>query len=83
MTKKNDELFDFLPKIDAGSPQGSLGRLKLSDLLPTQNAVGMDEVNAKVAKIKDKKGEQLVDYTSYKHKLHFPHVDSQQCSITL
>ncbi len=22
-------------------------------------------------------------YTSYKHKLHFPHVDSQQCSITL
>jgi hypothetical protein len=62
MTKKNDELFDFLPKIDAGSPQGSLGRLKLSDLLPTQNAVGMDEVNAKVAKIKDKKGEQLVDY---------------------
>ncbi|RKT47423.1 hypothetical protein BDD21_4997 [Thiocapsa rosea] len=24
----------------------------------------------------------LVIYTSYRHKLNFPHVDSQQCSIT-
>ena len=62
MTKKNSDLFDFLPRIDAQSPQGSLGRIKLSELKPTQNAVGMDEVNAKVAKITEKKGEHLVDY---------------------
>ena len=44
MAKKSDEVCGFLPKIDAQSPQGTLGRLKLSDLKPTQNAVGMDEV---------------------------------------
>ena len=54
MAKKNDDLFRFLPKIDAQSPQGVLGRLKLGELKPTQNAVGMDEVNAKVTKIKEK-----------------------------
>ena len=55
MTKKNDEVCGFLPKIDAHSPQGTLERLKLSDLKPTQNAVGMDEGNAKVANIKEKR----------------------------
>ena len=62
MAKKNDALFDFLPKCDAQSPQGTLGRIKLSELKPTQNAVGMDEVNAKVKKIKKKSDEQLTDY---------------------
>jgi hypothetical protein len=52
----------FSPRIDAQSPQGTLGRLKLSDLKPTQNAVGMDEVNAKVANIKDKSDSALEDY---------------------
>ena len=42
MAKKNEDLFGFLPKIDGNSPQGTIGRLKLSDLKPTQNAVGMD-----------------------------------------
>jgi hypothetical protein len=62
MAKKNDELFRFLPTIDAQSSQGTLGRLKLRDLKPTQNAVGMDEVNAKVIKIKKKNNDQLEDY---------------------
>lgn len=62
MTKKNDEVCGFLPKIDAHSPQGTLGRLKLSNLKPTQNAVGMDEVNAKVANIKEKSDSALEDY---------------------
>ena len=62
MAKKNDDLFGFLPKIDANSPQGTIGRLKLSDLKPTQNAVGMDEVNAKVKKLKERNGLQLENY---------------------
>lgn len=62
MAKKNNELFGFLPKVDAQTPQSVLGRLKLGELKPTQNAVGMDEVNAKVTKIKDKDKGQLEDY---------------------
>jgi len=62
MAKKNDDLFGYLPKIDANSPQGTVGRCKLSDLMPTQNAVGMDEVNTKVQGIKDKNDDQLVNY---------------------
>jgi len=62
MAKKNDEVCAFLPKIDSQSPQGTLGRLKLSQLMPTQNAVGMDEVNVKVEKIKDKSDSALEDY---------------------
>jgi hypothetical protein len=62
MAKKNDDLFGFLPKCDAKSLQGTLGRLKLSELKPTQNAVGMDEVNAKVKKIKKKSESKLTDY---------------------
>ncbi len=62
MAKKNDNLFGYLPKCDPNSPQGILGRLKLSDLKPTQNAVGMDKVKTKVAKIKDKIDKKLEDY---------------------
>ncbi|MCM8595193.1 ParB/Srx family N-terminal domain-containing protein [Accumulibacter sp.] len=62
MAKKNDELFSFLPDIDENSPQGTVGCLRLSQLKPTQNAVGMDEVNAKVKKIKAKNDDQLTDY---------------------
>ena len=62
MVKKNEEMFGFLPKVDANSPQGTIGRLKLSDLKPTQNAVGMDEVNAKVKKHKERSGLQLEEY---------------------
>ncbi|HRD91840.1 MAG TPA: ParB/Srx family N-terminal domain-containing protein [Accumulibacter sp.] len=62
MANKSDDVCGFLPKIDAHSPQGTLGRLKLSQLMPTQNAVGMDEVNEKIAKIKDKTDSALEDY---------------------
>ena len=62
MAKKNDDVCGFLPKIDAQSPQGMLGRLKLSELMPTQNVVGMDEVNEKIKKIKSKSDDKLADY---------------------
>lgn len=62
MAKKDNDLFDFLPECNAQSAQGTLGRIKLSQLKPTQNAVGMDEVNAKVKNIKQKSGSKLVDY---------------------
>jgi hypothetical protein len=62
MAKKNEDLFGFFPRIDENSPQGTVGRLKLSELMPTQNAVGMDEVNAKVKKFKQRSDEQLLDY---------------------
>jgi len=62
MAKKNDEVCGFLPRITAQSPQGTLERLKLSDLKPTQNAVGMDEGNAKVANIKEKSDSALEDH---------------------
>lgn len=62
MDKNSDDVCGFLPKITEKSPQGTLGRLKLSDLKPTQNGVGMDEVNAKVKKIKEKSGDKLLDY---------------------
>ncbi len=47
VAKKNDDLFGFLPKVNASRPQATIGLVKLSELMPTQNAVGMDEVNAK------------------------------------
>lgn len=62
MPKKNDNVFDFLPKCDANTEQGIPSRLKLSQLKPTQNAVGMDEVNTKIGKIKKKNREKLEDY---------------------
>jgi hypothetical protein len=62
MAKNNDDVCGFLPRIEANSPQGTLGRLKLSELRPTQNGVGMDEVNAKVKRMKDKSGDRLLDY---------------------
>ena len=62
MSKKSDELFDYLPECDAKAPQGTQARLKLSQLKPTQNAVGMDEVNTKKEKIKKKSGKKLEDY---------------------
>lgn len=58
----HEDLFTFLPKVDERTPQGTLGRLKISSLSPTQNAVGMDEVAEKVTKIKNKNPEQLLDY---------------------
>ena len=62
MPKKNECLFDFIPKCDADTVQGMPGRLMLSQLKPTQNAVGMDEVNVKRDKIKKKSKKKLEDY---------------------
>ncbi len=57
-----DNLFDFLPKCTATDPQGTIARLKVSQLKPTQNAVGMDEIHAKVKKIEKKSTSKLQDY---------------------
>ena len=62
MGNSDDDVCGFLPKIDDKSPQGFLGRLKLSELRPTQNGVGMDEVKAKVKGLQDKSGGKLLDY---------------------
>jgi hypothetical protein len=62
MSKNVNNIFDFLPKCDKNTPPGTYARLKLSQLKPTQNAVGMDEVNVKTKKIADKSGKKLEDY---------------------
>lgn len=62
MSTKSNNIVDFLPECDKNSPPGNYARLKLSQLRPTQNAVGMDEVNTKTKKIADKSGKKLADY---------------------
>ena len=62
MSKKTNDVFDFLPKCDKNTAPGTYARLKLSQLKPTQNAVGMDEVNTKTKKIAEKSGKKLEDY---------------------
>ena len=54
--------FDYLPECDPGTPQGTMARLNLSQLRPTQNAVGMDEINDKVKRFEKKSGEKLEGY---------------------
>ncbi len=54
--------FDYLPACGPGTPQGTMATLKLSQLSPTQNAVGMDEINSKVARLKKKSGKKLEGY---------------------
>jgi hypothetical protein len=54
--------FAYLPVCDPGTPQGTMATLKLSQLRPTQNAVGMDEINNKVARLTEKSGAKLEDY---------------------
>ena len=55
-------VLDFLPTLQPTSPQGSIGRIALNQLRPTQNAVGRDEVKAKAAKIKKMDKSRLRDY---------------------
>ncbi|HXK55317.1 MAG TPA: ParB/Srx family N-terminal domain-containing protein [Gammaproteobacteria bacterium] len=62
MAKNSNDIFDYLPKCESSTPQGTQARLKLSQLRPTQNAVGMDEVNVKTKKIAEKSGKKLEDY---------------------
>jgi hypothetical protein len=55
-------LLDFLPELNPDSPQGTIGRLPLEQLRPTQNAVGMDEVAAKARKMADMNERKLEGY---------------------
>lgn len=55
-------VFDYLPAIEPTTSQGTIATAKLSQLRPTQNAVGMDEVNYKVAKLEKKSDAHFEDY---------------------
>ena len=52
MANDINKLFDHLPECNDTSKQGSINRILVSQLKPTQNAVGYDEIFAKQAKIK-------------------------------
>ena len=51
-----------LPELTQDAPQGALRQVKLSELKPTQNAVGFDEVNDKTARYSAKSKGDLKDY---------------------
>jgi hypothetical protein len=51
-----------LPELTAETPQGVLRQAKVGDLKPTQNAVGFDEVNDKIARYSAKSKADLKDY---------------------
>ena len=48
-----------LPELTAETPAGALCQVKVSDLKPTQNAVGFDEVNDKIARYSAKSTDDL------------------------
>jgi len=51
-----------LPELTQDAPQGALRQVKVSELKPTQNAVGFDEVHDKTARYSPKSREDLKDY---------------------
>lgn len=51
-----------LEECTLNSPQGNICQLKIKDLSPTQNAVGYDEINNKVERIRKKNSNELQDY---------------------
>ncbi len=51
-----------LPELTPETPQGVLCQVKVGELKPTQNAVGFDEVNDKIARYSAKSKEDLKDY---------------------
>jgi len=51
-----------LPELTPDAPQGALCQVRVSKLKPTQNAVGFDEVNDKIARYSAKSKEELRDY---------------------
>jgi hypothetical protein len=54
---------DFdLSELTAETPQGVLCQVKIGNLKPTQNAVGFDEVNEKIARYSAKSKADLRDY---------------------
>jgi len=64
MPKEIHHLFDHLPEITDRSEQGAICRVLVSQLRPTQNAVGFDEIVEKQKKIRKKteKPDDLQDY---------------------
>jgi hypothetical protein len=56
------DLFDHLPRLAATTPQGTVAVTAVSRLRPTQNAVGMDEVNDKVTRFKTKSDASMQAY---------------------
>ncbi|HHE33012.1 MAG TPA: hypothetical protein ENL07_10445 [Chlorobaculum parvum] len=64
MPKDIHKLFDYLPEITDRSEQGSICRVLVSRLRPTQNAVGFDEIFKKRKKIRKKTDnpDDLQDY---------------------
>lgn len=65
MSKNNKkDLFDHLDDCTPKSAQGSICKLKVSKLKPTQNGVGMDEIAVKKQKLakKSKNLQKLKDY---------------------
>ncbi|MCP3867315.1 MAG: hypothetical protein GY703_04300 [Gammaproteobacteria bacterium] len=51
-----------LEEITPQTPSGRLCQIKVSKLNPTQNAVGLDEVNDKIARYSAKSRADLKDY---------------------
>jgi hypothetical protein len=51
-----------LPELTPEAPQGALCQVKVGKLKPTQNAVGYDEVNDKIARYSAKSKKDLRDY---------------------
>jgi hypothetical protein len=51
-----------LPELTQDAPQGALRQVKVSELKPTQNAVGFDEVHDKTARYSAKSKRDLKDY---------------------
>jgi hypothetical protein len=51
-----------LPELAPETPAGTRCQVKVSKLRPTQNAVGFDEVNDKIARYSAKSKEDLRDY---------------------
>ncbi|HTS96733.1 MAG TPA: ParB/Srx family N-terminal domain-containing protein [Streptosporangiaceae bacterium] len=60
--KTRSDLFTHLPRCRADTPQGTVAVAKVSCLRPTQNAVGMDEVNDKVTCMKRRSDADLQAY---------------------
>ena len=58
------DLFEHLPRLDATTPQGTVAVTGVSHLRPTENAVGMDEVNDKVKRFKKRSDENMRAYCS-------------------
>ena len=55
-------LFTHLPRLEATTPQGTVAVVSVGHLRPTQNAVGMDEVNQKVARFKQRSDANIQAY---------------------